>query len=269
MIDLDTRKLSSATSVILEYVCGLIWLADIALLTSRAQRADELARFLQRGVTNIATIRAPDLVVTYTAAVIGLILPYAAAMIFRPLSVLMSNRVLPFIRNRFVVDQVSPEHRQLVEQQVQTDLQMSIPGWWAFFLELYIDQTSQTAPESVRASYNRAQGLMQSALPVAVFCGLVVSLLNRSTINAVAGVIVGGVAYFILIKAAVEAHMRWDNGIIFSYLIQRNREQTPHPDEVAESHTPVLRRVRPNRCHRELVDRNADRSNCCRRFGCS
>lgn len=220
MIEFDSRKLSPATTILFEYVCGLIWLVDIGLLASLTRRADELVAFLVRGAEALSELAMPEVVVTYAAAIVGVVLPYATAMVFKPLSVLISNRVLPFIREHYAADQVTEAHRQLVKEQVRKDLGMELPDWWAYFLELYIEQKESRTLDSVRASYNRGQGLMQSALPVAIFIGVVIALIGGGVWSIVLGISVAMIAFFVLLKSAIDAHLRWDNGVIFSYLIQ-------------------------------------------------
>jgi len=237
-MQMDTEKLSPLRNIAIECVCGLLWITDIALLASLTRRVDELVSYVRRGAEAVATMKLPDEVVMFAAAVVGIVLPYTVAVVFKPLSVLVSNWLLPPLRKRLAHDQVTAAHREAVQKAVTDETGIEIPDWWAFFLELYLAQKQSPNLTYIREYFDRAQALMQSALPVGLLVALTISLLGRTALFMVMGAVSGSGAFLLLIKAAIDTHMRWDNAVVFSFLLLRGeREAAPEFMRTTSSET--------------------------------
>lgn len=121
-MDIDMRKLSPFTSLVFEYVCGLVWLVNVALVVSLAGKTTDAAAFISRAAGGLDKAKIPDIIAQYLTVLIGVVLPYAAAVTFKPLSVEAMNSLLPYIRRRFAADQVTQEHVDAVRTAMASDL---------------------------------------------------------------------------------------------------------------------------------------------------
>jgi hypothetical protein len=218
-----------------EYVCGLVWLVNIALVVSLSGAAGEAVAFISRAAATLEKVRVPDVVAQYLTILIGIVLPYAVAIAFKQLSLETMNKVLPPMRDRFASDLVTQEHIDLVRTAMTSDLGATPPAWWAFCLDLYLEDASCPALDTLRTSFARAQALMQAALPVSLLAGLLISVTGREWQTLAAGTLASAIVFGLLAKAAVDAHMRWDNGVIFTYLMFRSRQHKPMPSQNAPS----------------------------------
>jgi|SRR5215213_3454645 len=94
----DSSHISNLQPHILEYVTGILWI--LALLASLPGSGD-VAGFIG-GVATVLKplmdLKMPDLVTGFLVAIGGVVVPYALAMAFRPLTLWLMNRLLRVTR---------------------------------------------------------------------------------------------------------------------------------------------------------------------------
>ncbi|HKO36397.1 MAG TPA: hypothetical protein VJV21_07955 [Pyrinomonadaceae bacterium] len=217
-MNVDTGKLNTLLLTVFEYFCGMIWLFVFSLMTLQTEAGATAFSAANRLLNRFSGSALPEAVIQFITIVAGVVLPYAIAVIMRPISVVLMNPVLSIFRKRFGPSLVTPAHNAALENAVKREFSLELPAWRQFFLEICLENDKSPLVDRLQYERNRAHVIMQAAIPLAVAILLVISAVQTYVAIALS-IGVATTVFLFLAKASIEIHTRWENAVIFAFLV--------------------------------------------------
>jgi len=155
-----------------EYVCGVVWSFAAAATLALSVTVSEAAAAVQRVATVIRPLKVPDLAVGFLLAVFGVLVPYAAAIIFGPFSDAIGNAIYKRWYRQRPSGRLPASYSQIVAGRIQKTFGVPEPPIYAGdFLAAYLQHARTPAwpPLARRLRAIDIQG--KSLLPASVLVG--------------------------------------------------------------------------------------------------
>jgi hypothetical protein len=212
-------RFSGLSSLVPDYLCGIIWICDISLGLALSIRMSEVEATAARWSKLLTLLSFPDIAVTVLVVAFGVLLPYALAIALNPLSSQLATWSL-------IKWYVPAAMKRNVEQNILAATKIAdrlgapmLEGNWSNMFMLYLEHVGSPAAEALRRQRQVIYVQARVALPLAVLSALFIYVVARHSVLALMLALVEFVA---LLAATIHfaniALLRWDDEVIFAFL---------------------------------------------------
>jgi hypothetical protein len=224
-VDAKVEKFEAVRAYLLEYVAGLLWLLSLVLLAG-ADRSETVVRVVQHTFGAQQTTFAGQVLIVSAAVVFGVVVPYCAAAVFRPVALLIADRLLRADRawerwrkrNRaslFGPRVVAilretldlPELSQVGRSPKLTFLQVFEPSLLRF----------------IERDRDELWFRVAAALPTALLAGVVLTRISTERYAVLIGIALAAAMFLIAVRQANRDLAAWDEAIDTAIILVQQR----------------------------------------------
>ncbi|MBV9071280.1 MAG: hypothetical protein JO231_21375 [Acidobacteria bacterium] len=202
------RSISFVQTYILEYVTGILWILGLIVALPGTSNVAGIVSTTASALKPLKEFEIPDAVIGGLAAVAGVVIPYAIAMAFRPLSLWPMNGLLKAFR-LFEKKILKRERRDLHRLTVKClEAALAITSTVDYPEQLaFITSKNEAVAAALEWARNDAVFRAASVLPSALLFGAIAFRFTPASLTL--AVAIGVVAFLLGATFAIQMLGRW------------------------------------------------------------
>jgi len=202
----EPARISSLQAYAFEYATGVLWAMVLVILFAGNRNVSTLLRDASAALAPVAALKFSDTLTAFLIVVAGVVLPYALAMAFRPISLRLMNGLL-YLGRRIIPSQrrhIKRDLHVLSIQHLQTALRITSDIDYPELLA-FIAAHDYAAAENIESLFNEVVFRAATVVPSALLFTLVAYRVLPIYLSLAIGVtaLLSGAAY------AIQELSRW------------------------------------------------------------